>query len=129
MTKTVMKMRMKACVQYLMAHRDHAVAASEIATALQIMAEGGDTEAKRRTVRTIVKLLRDDGYAICADIHPTEGGYWLARNDQEWADYKEARRRKARFGFVAVARMATASQERRDGQMWIGEWGKQEAGW
>jgi len=117
MTKTVMKMRMKACVQYLMAHRDQAATAVEIAQALQIMAEGGDVETKRRTVRTIIRLLRDeDGYAICADIHPTEGGYWIARSDQEWRDYKEARKRQARFGFVAVRRMATASQEKRDGQ-------------
>lgn len=72
--------------------------------------EGKDNESRKRTVRAIVRLAREDkdegGYRICANL---AGGYWLARSEREWTDYEEARRRKATFEFVHVRRMQEAA--------------------
>ena len=74
-------------------------------------------DSRKRPVRRAVRTLRNvEGKQICADCHPTKGGYWLARNDTEWRRYRERRARNARFEFVSIRKMRDASSERNSGQ-------------
>lgn len=98
---------------YLRRHTGRAILAVELATHLGI---GGNHENKRRGVRRIVERLRNDGHRICADCHPTKGGYWLAADVAEWQAYEAARESGARFEFVAVKRMREAATDRSCGQ-------------
>ena len=108
--------RKKQLLRYLQGGTNRPVGAEELAAVLQI---GGKTrDLRTRPVRALIRELRNqDGHCICADCHPTEGGYWMARSDDEWHRYKEARRSGARYEFVMVRRMAEASRDRRSGQM------------
>lgn len=65
----------------------------------------GNTEAQRRRIREAVELCRRRGLRVCANAD----GYWLARSNAEWADYKEARKSGARFEFVRIRKMAEAA--------------------
>lgn len=100
---------------YLRSHNDRSVLAIELADALAL---DGNREAKRRKVRRIVEALHDEGHRICADC-ASDGGYWLARSDEEWRSYKESRRSAARFKFVAVRTMSDRSRDRRNGQAFL----------
>ncbi len=92
---------------------DRPIPAIELAERLAIE---GNHESKRRSIRKLVEKLHAGGYAVCADCHGTEGGYWLARSDKEWHEYKETRQGGARFEFVRARQMAVAARERSDGQ-------------
>jgi biotin operon repressor len=84
--------------EYLVRHGGRAVRAEELSRALGIKGRTRDT--RTRPVRETVQQLRDDGIRICADQHPTKGGYWLARNASEWNEYREACKKGLRFAFA-----------------------------
>ena len=113
MTRPVMGQRMSAVRVYLDRHRDRTVTAIELAEHVQLW---GNHETKRRAMRRIVAKLHDDGLRICADCHPTDGGYWLARDAGEWRRYQESLASKARFQFVKNRRMKEAVTDRLSGQ-------------
>jgi hypothetical protein len=100
--------------RYLARHDDRAVPAIELAEyALNC---GGNRERKRRTVREAVEAMHRRGQRICADCHPTEGGYWMARSDGEWKEYQEARKQQTRYQFVRLAELHRSANELRSGQ-------------
>ena len=88
------------------------VPARKLAPALEV--PGRDTESRRRRVRDVVEAARSKpfGFRICANSE----GYWLARDEHEWAAYEAARETKARFEFVRVRNMRQAAGERTSGQ-------------
>ena len=113
MTEAVREHRANALLHYLRDNADRAVPAIELALHLQI---GGDRESKRRIVRKLIEHMHERGTRICADFSSKSGGYWIARNDREWRDYRVSREIHARFEFVALRKMKTAAMERQSGQ-------------
>ena len=98
---------------YLRDRTDRAVPAIELAEHLKLL---GNHETRRRAVRKLIKQMHEEGIMICADSHPTEGGYWYARDDGEWSRYLDARASQARFKFVAIRTMREAAADRNSGQ-------------
>ena len=113
MSAPIREARKGQLLRQLQTHRERPIAAIELAKHLGI---DGNHETRRRAVRMLIGLLHRDGYAICADCHPTGGGYWLARDDAEWHRYKEARKLGHRCDFVKIRRMAEAARDRCTGQ-------------
>jgi len=90
---------------------DRPLNAAEIAGALGLYVEQ-NRERQRRSVRDVVKELREAGYAVCAN----DRGYWLARNAVEYPEYLDARKRRVTFDFVEQRKMREAVTDRACGQ-------------
>lgn len=69
----------------------------------------GDRETKRRKVRRVILRIRLWGHRVCASL---ANGYWLARNDTEWREYREAVTRKLCFRFKDLNDQKRAAAER-----------------
>ena len=111
-------LRLKALIAALERNRDLGtpcpVLAIELANAT---GWGGGHENRRRRVREMVAELHEQGVRICASSgRPEDCGYWLARDDAEWAAYLGSKRMHARFEFAKVRCMAQAAGEKRSGQ-------------
>lgn len=73
----------------------------------------GGREALRRAVRRFVEHARSEmGQRICADTN----GYWLARDADEWREYKAACKGRLRFKFYQIKKKTEAIAERMSGQ-------------
>ncbi len=118
--QTVLNVRRRTIRLTLLRHLEagtpRPLTAIELAKACGIL---GSHESKRRRVRELISHLRErGGLRICASSgKPEDCGVWFARDDDEWRRYREARRNKAKFEFVAVRRMTEAVSERKSGQM------------
>ena len=108
------RIRQMKAVLGVLRRRETPVSASDLALVVDVV---GTADSRKRPVRTVIKNLRDvEGWQICADCHPTKGGYWLARNGDEWRSYLERRAKGARFEFVNIRKMRNAASERNSGQ-------------
>jgi len=111
--REITQQRMKLLCRYLLRNDGAPVTAAELSGPLQLP---GSRETRRRHVRSLVARLHEDGFQVCADCHPTEGGYWLAKDDGEWTRYLATRRAKTRFRFVRDRKMSEAATDRSSGQ-------------
>ena len=84
---------------------DWPISAAQIADYLHL--PGSGRESARRRARELVTEARERGHRICA----LPEGYWLARNDAEWAAYTEDRADGARCDFARLRRMREAARE------------------
>ena len=89
----------------LLLNCDWPISAARIADYLRL--PGGGRESARRRARELVTEARERGHRVCA----LPEGYWLARNDAEWAAYTEDRADGARCDFARLRRMREAARE------------------
>lgn len=111
-------LRIAALIAALERNRDfgtpHPLLAVDLAAAC---GWGGGHENRRRRVREMVAELHEQGTRICASSgRPEDCGYWLARDDAEWAAWLGSKRMHARFEFAKLRTMATAAGEIAVGQ-------------
>ena len=111
MTRPVREQRKRALLKKLREPPARPLTAIVLAKACQIL---GSRETRRRAVRKLVEMLREDGHCVCAGKgFDGEGtGYWLARDYGEWDRYRKARRSAAIFEFVTLRKMTEAARER-----------------
>lgn len=78
-------------------------------------ADAGDPrEARKRVIRDVVRYLRHQGLRICANRHE---GYWEARDQRDWDNYKASKRGEGVCRFVEVRDYVEAVTDRTSGQM------------
>ena len=72
----------------------------------------GSVESIRRRAREAVEFARELGLPVVGN----HLGYWMARSEKEWRDYREARVKGNRFDFVRMKKATTAISEKLTGQ-------------
>ncbi len=78
--------------------------------------ERGSFPRDRESAESCPPHPEDMGQRICADYHPTNGGYWIAHNDAEWAFYTARRAAGDRCDFARLRKMREAAGDVRSGQ-------------
>lgn len=108
-TDPIRRQRSRPLLARLRAGDHREIPAADLAVACLI---GGTHENQRRRVREVVEWCRREGYRVCANGQ----GYWLARDAEEWARYREHVKSGAKGSFARVRDNQAAVVDRCSGQ-------------
>ena len=108
-SEKVLRDRAQAVRDVLDRHDDGPMAARDLGGRIGLK---GSVESIRRAVRAAVTAARELGLPVIAN----HEGYWMGRDEREWRDYQEARKRELRFDFVRMRKATIAVSEKVTGQ-------------
>ena len=105
-SEKVMRERAKACERYLRMHGEAGPVAA--VTLAGVCGIHGKRETVRRRIREAIDHGRQElGIRFCAN----GDGYWLARDANEWAAFRQSQKAKTVFKFVRAAKCQRAVTE------------------